>query len=419
MRYIYTGLLYLAMPFILLRLLWQSRKSSEYAIRWNERFGCFSVPDQPTELWVHAVSLGEVIAAEPLIKRLLDKYPDKKITVTTMTPTGSQRVANTFGENIFHVYIPYDYPDAIARFIKRVQPKLAIIMETELWPNLLHQCQLHQIKVLIANARLSERSAKGYAKISSLTQEMFDNIIKIAAQSDADAHRFESLGMPRDKINVVGNVKFDISIADTVITEGVKLRERCGVKRHVWVAASTHDGEEQKVLAAHQQIRQHIPDALLILVPRHPERFDAVEDMSNKQGFITARRTDDDYPQDMQVLIGNTMGEMLVFFAAADIAFVAGSFKPIGGHNVLEPAALSKPVLSGPYMFNFAKIEHLLKSAQGLLTVHDQEDLAKQVIELFQHPEQRETLGKNAHKVLEQNRGAVDAHMHIINQLID
>jgi len=416
---LYTLFIYLALPFIFLRLLWKSRAMPAYRERIPERFGCFKAPDFTTDIWLHAVSLGESIAAEPLIKKLLERYPEKRIVVTNMTPTGTQRVRSTFGDRVLNLYVPYDYPDALKRFINRLQPKLLILMETELWPNLLDQCQRHHIKVLIANARLSELSAKHYQWIAPVVATMLAKVNVVAAQSQADADRFQVLGMPSSGLQTVGNIKFDISVDEAVLTKGHDFRERLGRDRPVWIAASTHGGEEEIVLQAHAQIRKTCPDALLLLVPRHPERFDAVTILSQQAGFTTVRRTDaGQWPADVSVVIGDSIGEMMMYYASTDIAFVAGSLAPIGGHNILEPAALKMPILSGTYMMNFLEIERLLKEKHGLTTVKNAQELAEQVITLIQHPDQRLEQGKKAYAAVAENRGSLARHLDLINNLL-
>lgn len=415
LRKIYTVLMYLALPLIVARLWWRSRRLPAYRQRIGERFAQFTSPTQSTSIWIHAVSLGEVIAAEPLIKALLKQAPQQAIVVTTMTPTGSQRVQKSFGQDVFHVYVPYDVPYFIRRFMRACRPKQLIIMETELWPNLLYVAKQTGLPVVVANARLSARSARGYAKIRWLVQGMLNNITTVAAQSDADGQRFVALGLPESRLQIMGNIKFDITIADDVITQGQTFRQRLGTQRPVWIAASTHRGEDEIILAAHQQVLAQHPHAALLIVPRHPERFDEVARLCNEQGFHSGRRSAE-VNAEQQVIVGDSLGEMLMYYASADMAFVAGSLLPIGGHNVLEPAALTKPIITGPYMHNFQQIQSLLQDHDAVVTVHNADELAQQVCTWIDHPEQGKRCAVNAYGVVEENRGALGRLVGILNK---
>lgn len=419
MRYLYTILFYLAIPFIMLRLLWRARKAPDYAKRLRERLGFFDAPKNKGGIWIHAVSLGESIAAEPLIKQLIERYPSQLMTVTTTTPTGSARIKKTFGERVFHVYFPYDIPCGIKRFLTRIQPKLAIMIETELWPNVFHICKQHRIPVIIANARLSERSAQGYGRFASLTRELLNNIRLIAVQNQADAERFIQLGAPQENVKVLGSVKFDLTISDELRQQGKQLRANIlGAERLVWIAASTHAGEDEQVLQAFADIKKKQAKALLLLVPRHPERFDAVAEHCQQQGFNVTRRGDDKACNaQTDVFLGDTMGEMLLFYGASDIAFVGGSLIERGGHNPLEPAALEVPVICGPHVFNFAVIADLLKDANALITVTDAKQLATAVLQLAEDKEARNQMTHQATQVVAQNSGALKRHLDLINKL--
>lgn len=418
-RIIYTFVFYLSIPFLLVRLWWLGRKNPAYRQRWGERFAYPGNSYDHVDIWLHAVSLGEVIAVMPLVKRLQQQNPQCKILITTTTPTGSARVQQVFADTVTHVYLPYDYPGAIKRFLNTFQPRMAIIAETELWPNMLHYCGRNKIPVLLANARLSERSLRGYAKISSLVQAMLSHITLLLAQSTADAERFTMLGSDPERVKISGSIKFDITIPPAVITAGQELRQKWGAQRPVLIAASTHAGEDEQILAAFKSVRQAIPEAVLILVPRHPERFDKVAALCQQAGFNTVLRTNDDQCDDqMDILLGNTMGEMLLFYAAADVAFVAGSLIAHGGHNVLEPAALGMAIITGPHVFNFTAINDMLTQAQAIITVHDQQQLAQAVIKLFREPDTRQTMSDKASQVVAENRGALDKHLHYIGELL-
>lgn len=419
-RISYTLLYYLLLPIVFLRLWLRGRRAPLYRERWGERLGFFKAPERGKGLWVHSVSVGETIAAAPLIRQIQQAYPDLPITITTMTPTGSERVKALFGESVFHVYVPYDTPGAVERFLRRVEPSVALIMETELWPNLVHHCARQRIPVLIANARLSERSARGYGRFARLTRDMLGSIEAIAAQGEDDGQRFMALGLAREKLHVTGSVKFDIQVTDDLRAEGKSLREQWGAQRPVWIAASTHQGEDEQVLEAFRVIMKAHPDALLVLVPRHPERFSSVATLCSEQGFESVLRSSHEVVTPAtQVLVGDTMGEMMLLFAASDVAFVGGSLVPTGGHNFLEPAALGMPILSGPHVFNFTDISQMLVSAGGMVQVNAADQLGQQVIEWFDDDAQLERVGEAARLVVASNRGAQQRLFELIAPYLD
>lgn len=420
MRFLYTALLYLFLPFIFLRLLWRSRKIPGYRKRWHERLGFFP-PVKSDCIWVHAVSVGETIAAIPLIKSLQKNYPTLPVVVTGMTPTGGERVKAAFGDSVIYGFLPYDLPIFLNQFFKRITPKLLIVMETELWPNLFAACLKRHIPVMVANARLSEKSAKGYGHpwLKSVMTEMFSAIHTLAAQADYDADRFVALGLPRSKVVVTGNLKFDIEIPQELFAKQDELKRRLGADRPVWIAASTHAGEEEIILTAHQMIRQKIPEALLMLVPRHPDRFDAVAKLLQERSFKFVRRSQNTAcTPDTAVYLADSMGELLLMYSAADVAFVAGSLAKVGGHNMLEPAALHKAILSGPVLYNFTEISQLLLQANAMRVVHNANEMAEQVIRLLQDPAYRRTLGENAYQVVAANRGSLAMQLRLIQQMV-
>lgn len=420
MKLIYTLGFYLALPFILLRLWWKGLKNPAYRARWQERLGFFHVPKIQHGLWVHAVSVGEVIAAIPLIKALKSRYPHKQIIVTTMTPTGSARVQAAFGEDVFHVYIPYDFPGAIHRFIKRVRPCVVVIMETELWPNLIPTCGKHHIPVIIANARLSERSARGYKKIKPLMTKVLHPISQVAAQTATDGMRFLQIGLTKEQLTIAGNIKFDLAIPENLSEQASLLRAQWGENRPVWIAASTHEGEDEIILAAFAKLRVQVPSVLLILVPRHPERFNKVLALCRKQNVQTAQRSMiNSWNTQTDILVGDTMGELLLLYAASDIAFVGGSLVAVGGHNLLEPAALGLPVLTGPYMHHFTEINQLLHTAKAAITVMQATDLAQQVLAWLQDESARKRAGEQGRQVVIDNRGALERHLELIAKYIE
>ena len=410
-RTLYTLLFHLGLPLVAIRLWLRARKAPAYAQRIGERFALNLPALQPGGIWVHAVSVGESIAAAPMIRALLKRYPQLPITVTCMTPTGSQRIQALFADEprIQHCYLPYDLPWAAARFLNRVQPKLAIIMETELWPNHIHQCAKRGIPVALANARLSARSAKGYARFAGLTRPMLQEMSLIAAQTEAEAERFRQLGARPECVEVTGSIKFDLTIDPQLLINASELREQWqALGRPVWIAASTHEGEDEIVLAAHRQLLASYPNALLILVPRHPERFNSVFELCQREDFATVRRSSGDLVEaQTQVLLGDTMGELLFLYALADSAFVGGSLVPNGGHNLLEPAALAKPVLSGPHLFNFLEIAAKLRDAAALEEVDDAQGLAVAVQRLFELPQDAQRMAEAGLKVMQLNQGAL------------
>jgi 3-deoxy-D-manno-octulosonic-acid transferase len=409
MRRLYTLLWILALPFALLRLLWRSRRAPAYRRRWAERFGRFVAPTRTGGVWVHAVSVGETQAAQPLVKRLLAERAAQPVTVTTTTPTGSVRVGELFGDQVFHVYLPFDLPWAVSGFLDRVRPSLLIMVETEIWPNLLAGCAARGIPTLLANARLSARSARGYARLDGFARATFGAIGAVAAQSDADAERFVALGVPPDRVRVTGSMKFDVAIRGSVKEQAEVLRRDWGSGRPVWVAASTHEGEEEAVLEAHRQVRAVLPEALLVLVPRHPERFERAAQLVRRAGLPLVRRTERvPVAAGTAVFLGDTMGELAVFLGAADAAFVGGSLVDIGGHNVLEPAAFGVPVVFGPHMHNFAAISRLLLEADAAVQVRDGPSLGEVVLRWLGDASERTRIGENGRRVVEANRGALD-----------
>jgi 3-deoxy-D-manno-octulosonic-acid transferase len=416
-RSVYNLLFYLLLPFILLRLLWRSLRTPEYRKRIPERLGFYSFALQES-LWVHAVSVGESIAAIPLIKGLQQRYPGKVIVVTTMTPTGAARIKSALGDSITHLYIPYDFLGAVQRFFANVQPVIGIIMETELWPNLLGVAKARGIPLCLVNARLSAKSAAGYQRIPALTREMLSAIQVIAAHGAKDAERFIALGADPARVIVTGNIKFDLELPQDLVSKGVALREALGAKRFIWVAASTHEGEEALALAAHKKLCAVAPEALLILVPRHPNRFDAIYKLAEQQ-FETKRRSKEEVcTPSTSVYLGDTMGELLLMYATCDVALVAGSLVHRGGHNMLEAGALGKAILTGPYLHNFAEISDLFVQAQSLCKVKDADELAAELIRLLNHPAERQAMGERALGVVEANRGALAKQLSLVVEMI-
>lgn len=417
-RRLYTLFFFLCLPLILLRLLYRAIKAPAYARRWAERFA-LGGDVRCGGIWVHAVSVGESIAAAPMVRELLKRYPALPITITCMTPTGSEQIRKLFGGQVGHAYLPYDLPWLQRRLLRRLQPQIGIIMETELWPNLVAEAGRAQVPLVLANARLSARSARGYQRVGALVRPMFAALDWVAVQSQAEALRFVELGVSRERMQVTGSIKFDFRPDPQLVQQAQDLRARWGSDRPVWIAASTHAGEDEQVLRAHRQVLQALPDALLILVPRHPERFDSVARQVGDAGFGMVRRSGGALPAaDQQVLVGDTMGELVFLYACADLAFVGGSLVPNGGHNYLEPAALGLPVLSGPHRFNFTEISELLEGAGALQVVDDEAALAVAVQQWLQDAAVRQQAGRAGKAVVENNQGALERLLEGIARLL-
>ncbi|EPQ8264438.1 lipid IV(A) 3-deoxy-D-manno-octulosonic acid transferase [Vibrio alginolyticus] len=385
-RIVYTLLLALASPLLLFGLYKSKPNKPQFGSRWKEHFGItpkLKSNDKP--IWIHAVSVGESIAATPLIKALKEQNPEQSILVTTTTSTGAEQIAK-LGDLIEHRYMPIDFGFAIKGFLKAVQPKQMLIIETELWPNTLHHVYKAGIPITVVNARLSEKSCQNYAKIQRLFNQLHPCLTQVLCQTDSDAERFERLGVEKKKLSVTGSIKFDIQISEQVKQQGQQLRAQLGKDRPIWIAASTHKGEDEQVLDAHRQVLKSHPNALLILVPRHPERFDDVFTLCQQQGFNTVRRTSTHAVEtNTQVYLGDTMGEMLTLMGAADICFMGGSLigDKVGGHNVLEPAALGVPIINGPSFFNFKEIVHEMKQNNLIKIVKNEDELARAIVALI------------------------------------
>lgn len=413
LRFFYTLTFIIALPVVFYRLWIKDKKVPGYRIRWPERFGIYPAPQESRPVvWLHAVSVGEVVAATPVIRRLLETE-QVAIMVTTMTPTGSTRVAETFGSQVLHVYAPYDLPWTVAAFLRRTRPVLAIIMETELWPNMLHECARQKLPTILANARMSARSAKRYARFAKASRELLQSLDHVAVQNNDDGQRFLDLGLAPHKLIVTGSVKFDISLSETLRSAARALRQSYGAQRPVLIAASTHEGEDAILLDAFGRVLAQWPETLLILVPRHPERFEEVYEFSRSR-FSTCRRSRGLCPEGTQVIVGDTMGEMMLLYGCADIAFVGGSLIERGGHNMIEPACWGLPIICGPHTFNFADISKRLELGGGMVTVKDMETLATQLLHWLEQPQERAVVGEKARAFAEQNRGAVDRLMQVV-----
>ena len=407
-RWLYTLLLTIVSPFLMWSLYRKRDGKPSVGARWKEHFG-FTPPLETNKspIWIHAVSVGETLSVSPLIKKLKSQYPDQPIVITTTTPTGAEQAAKLQGI-AEHRYMPFDFSFAVHAFIKRIKPSQMLIMETELWPNTLHTVARSGIPITVINARLSERSCQRYAKVQPIFNMLAKNLTRVLCQYPDDAQRFIRLGVAKEKIFVTGSIKFDIDIDQTTIQKGQQLRSNLGRNRPVWIAASTHQGEDEQVLAAHAEVLKEHPNALLILVPRHPERFNAVFELCKTQ-FISVRRTETEAELDpeVQVYLSDTMGEMLVLMGAADICFMGGSLlgDKVGGHNVLEPAALGKPILIGPSYYNFMDIVQFMLEKKTIIVTDSATNISLNIKDLFKNKKHRRIVITN--QLVNNNKGAL------------
>ena len=419
MRILYSLILYLSVPLVLLKLLLRGVKNPGYLERISERFGFMSKPASGLPvIWVHAVSVGEVRTAGALVNRLLRTFPRCQVLMTTITPTGAEQVRQLFDGKVAHRYLPYDLPHGVRGFLRAVNPRMLIIMETEIWPNLLYYCKRFGVPAVLVNARLSAESYRGYLRFRRFSANTLQALSHIAAQSDEDAGRFLSLGVRPGNISVAGNLKFDVEMPHGVTDQADALRRFLSVDRPVWIAASTHEGEEKLVLEAFRRVRETLADCLLIIAPRHPERFDNVYNLCRRQGFVAVKRTDDGlYDQrKTDVYLVDTLGELPVFYGCSDTAFVGGSLVPAGGHNVLEAARLGIPVISGKHTFNFREIISLFKVGDALIVVSDSSELAASVVRLLLDVNLRRGYGERGKRMVDQNQGAMDLVMSLLNE---
>lgn len=420
-RWLYTFLLTIVSPFLMWSLYRKRDGKPSVGARWKEHFG-FTPPLETNKspIWIHAVSVGETLSVSPLIKKLKSQYPDQPIVITTTTPTGAEQAAKLQGI-AEHRYMPFDFSFAISGFLNAIKPSQLLIMETELWPNTLHTVARSGIPITVINARLSERSCQRYAKVQPIFNMLAKNLTRVLCQYPDDAQRFIRLGVAKEKIFVTGSIKFDIDIDQTTIQKGQQLRSDLGRNRPVWIAASTHQGEDEQVLAAHAEVLKEHPNALLILVPRHPERFNAVFELCKTQ-FISVRRTETEAELDpeVQVYLGDTMGEMLVLMGAADICFMGGSLlgDKVGGHNMLEPAALGKPALTGPSYYNFTDITEQLIKAEGLEVVTTAKAISKSISQAFNDKNVLHSKSQSTRLVIDKNRGSLANTISAIELII-
>ena len=405
LRGLYSTALYLLVPVTVYHLIWRGFRLPEYFQRWSERYAAYRAPPLRQMVWLHAVSVGEVNAAAPLVNALLEQ--GHALLVTTITPTGSARVRSLWGDRVEHVYLPYDLPGAVRRFLTHFKPRIGLIVETELWPNLLFHCRDAGIAVHIVNARLSERSLRGYRVLRPLVGRALRTLRGVAAQSRRDGERFVRLGARREVVQVTGNLKFDIALQARWQVSALRCRARAG-RRMAWMAASTHGDEEAAVLAIHARLRKRWPQLLLLWAPRHPERFRSVTQQAVGAGWRVATRKLTQWPDaDDAVFVIDSLGELMDFYGCADVAFVGGSLQDIGGHNLLEPAALGVAIVTGPHLHNFADIARQLDQSGALKICAGAQAVGDALEQLLGDPDQRATMAAAGLALVEQGRGAL------------
>jgi len=414
LRGLYSAVLYLLLPITVYHLVWRGFRVREYFKRWDERYASYPESGGQPRVWLHAVSVGEVNAAAPVVNALRELRPDIRWIITTITPTGSQRVRALWGDAVDHVYLPYDVPGSVNRFLAHFRPSLALILETELWPNMLFGCRDRGIPVYILNARLSARSLKGYRVLKALVSRALRTVTCVAAQSADDAARFIELGARPEQVRALGNLKFEIHPPDpTAVLEG--FHQHVPDTRPVWIAASTHEGEEQAVVDIHRRLLERHPDALLLWAPRHPERFAKVEAVAREQGWRVATRKAQQWPEPgTQVFVLNTLGELMAFYACARVAFVGGSLQPIGGHNLLEPAAMGVAAITGPHLHNFAEISRRMDEAGALRICADAQAVGATVEQLLENDVERERMIEAGRALVANGRGALERTLELI-----
>ncbi|MEA9745462.1 lipid IV(A) 3-deoxy-D-manno-octulosonic acid transferase [Xanthomonas campestris pv. raphani] len=408
LRGLYSALLYLLLPVTVYHLVWRGFRVREYFNRWNERYASYTHACGRPRVWVHAVSVGEVNAAAPLVNALRAQRPDIRWVITTITPTGSERVRALWGDAVDHVYLPYDVPGSVGRFLEHFRPRLALILETELWPNMLFGCRDRQIPVYILNARLSARSLRGYRVLAPLISRALRTVTCVAAQSQDDAGRFITLGARPDQVVALGNLKFDIAAPAQLQDLVAQFRMQVPATRPVWIAASTHEGEEAAVADIHTQLLKQFSDLLLLWAPRHPERFPKVEALARDRGWTVTTRKAQQWPQARdQVFVVDTLGELMSFYACAQVAFVGGSLQPIGGHNLLEPAAVGTPAVTGPHLHNFSEISRRMREADAVTICEDAACVQHDLARLLGDPAQREAMAAAGLALVANGKGAV------------
>ena len=421
MRSLYSLLLYLATPLVLAYLFVRGLRSRAYLDRWGERFGRFEAPARPPGMpggiLVHAASLGEVNAASALLRAVRQRFPERPLRISTVTPAGSARVRELFGDSAFQVYAPLDLPGSVRRFYDRLAPDLLIVMETEIWPNLYGEASRRGIPILIANARISPRSLGRYRRLRRWTAKILHQVSAIGAQSEADAARLRELGAPPDRLTVTGNLKFDVRLVPGLAEHGAAMRRAWGAERPTVVGGSTHEGDERPLLQAFRGLLPSFPEALLLLAPRQPERFARAAQLARDAGLRVALRSAGlEAATGKQCLLIDSMGELPTFYAACDVAFVGGSLEPHGGHNVLEAAALARPVLVGPHTFNFEDITRCLVDAGAAWRVTDAAELESALRRLLADTALRAQMGVAGRNQIESGQGALERTLALVEE---
>jgi len=417
---LYSGAAYLLVPWALFHLVRRGIRYPPYLRRWHERFGFVPRVHADHLIWIHAVSVGEVRTIVRLVRYLRREYPGSRILVTTMTPTGSSQVRQSLGDDVLHCYIPYDVPGSVRRFLDRVQPKLAFIVETEFWPNIFRLCEERAIPLFLVNVRVSPRSFKGYRRFPRFTRNMLAKVDMMAVQSEEDAERLRILGAPEEVIHVTGNLKFDACSPGDVADGNGSLRRQWGKSRPVWIAASTHEGEEKMILGSFRELRKQHPTLLLVIVPRHPERFARVARLCERSDLQVALHSEcrGDLPPTVDVLVGNTMGELYKFYAAADVAFIGGSLVRHGGHNLVEAMVVGVPTVFGPHIFNFEQSSNIALQNGAATQVRNAAELAGAVSSYLDDPELHARAARAATKVIHDNRGSLQATQDLIRRTV-
>ncbi len=419
MRKLYSLLLYLLMPLVLLYLFFRGLRNRNYLKRWSERFARFAAPESAGGIVVHAASVGEVNAASTLVRELLRRYPDRPLCLTTITPTGSERARTLFGDSVFHVYAPLDLPGPVRRFFDRVRPGLLIVMETEIWPNLFHEAADRDVSVMIANARISRNSVGNYRRFRNFTASTLAKVSRIGAQSEQDAGRLLDIGAAPDRLVITGNLKFDVRLPVSLIEQGEAIRTSWGTDRLVLLAGSTHEGDEGPLLKAFRGVLDRFPEALLVLVPRHPERFGRAAQLAHSAGLRVSFRSESiTCGRETQCFVIDAMGELVRYYAAGDVAFVGGSIDTVGGQNVLEPAGLGRPVIVGPHTFNFEEITNRLIECGAALRVQDAAGLEEAVLRLFRDADLRDRMGRSGAKLVQSGQGALEHTLRLVDGLL-
>ncbi|MDR2195711.1 MAG: lipid IV(A) 3-deoxy-D-manno-octulosonic acid transferase [Gallionellaceae bacterium] len=414
-RFVYRALLWLSLPYVLFHLLWRARKQPAYLRHIGERFGFYAPVDDKPVIWLHTVSVGETRAAASLVQALRARWPDHRILLTHTTPTGRATSEQLYGDDVTRVYLPYDYPFAVRRFLRRFQPKVGVLLETEIWPNLIRACCAASVPLLLLNARLSERSARRYARFPSLTRVSLQELHLIVAQTEADAARLAQLGK-RD-VPVMGNLKFDVAPTSALLETGALLRAQFGGARPIFLAASTREGEEALLLDALKQART--ARLLTVIGPRHPQRFDEVAALVTQHGFTLQRRSaNQPVSADTQVVLGDSMGEMVAYYAACDVAFIGGSLLPLGGQNLIEACAVGKPVLIGAHTWNFTQAAHAAVTAGAAIRIKDGAQLVQEVDLLLADVTRREAMGAAGQRFVSENQGATQRAVDCIESAL-